>query len=398
MKESPWRSRLQLGVGAGVVIALTALATVYVEHRIHGEHDHDHEAHAEEEEEHEDAVELTDEQLADAGIALADATKGSVAVSTELPGEIALNAEALAHVGPRVSGTVRSIHKRLGDKVKKGDVLAVLDSADVAERQGLVQAAQARLKLAKANYDRKKKLYREKIISQKDFLQAEQAHAEAKVELRSARTALGAKTGGSAAGGGYALVAPLSGTIVGWHLGVGEVLEEDTRAFTIADLSTIWVNVTVYARDLHRVRVGQRALIRAEGIDNAIEGRISYLSQTVDKVTRSATARIVLNAPGAAWRPGLFVTAEIEIDEVEAAVVVPESAVQRYEGKHVVFVREGSKLEARPVVIGRHGHVGEDRVLEITEGLTPAERYVAKNSFLIKAELGKHAAGHDHAH
>ncbi len=406
LEPAPWKGRLVMVIAGAAVILLTVAGTVLVEHRIHatpghGEHGHgdDHSEHGHGEDGHEahrDRVVVSDAQLADADVALADAGPGKVVVTVDLPGEIALNAEALAHVGPRVAGTVRSVAKKLGDTVKKGDVLAVLDSADVAQMQGEVQAARERLKLAEAEFERKQKLYDENITSQKDYFAAKQAYAEAKVALRSAQRALGAKTGGSGAAGGYALVAPLDGTIVGWHLGVGEVLEEDARAFTIADLSSVWVNVTVYARDLPRVRMGQRALVRAEGIAEPTEGRISYLSHTVGEVTRSATARVVLEQPGEAWRPGLFVTAEVEIDEVDAAVVVPEEAVQRLEGKHVVFVRDGTALEARAVVLGRHGHAGNARVVEVTDGLKAGERYAATNSFVIKAELGKASAGHQH--
>ncbi len=426
---SPDRSKVSTALGAVALIAATVGGTLLVEHRVlgggdhdehghgdadghaehgdehgdehgeegHGEEGHGEEGHGEEHGEgHGDRVELTDEQLKAANVVLGSATKGTVVVSTDLPGEIALNGEAMAHVGPRVGGTVRKVHKKLGDKVKKGDVLALLDSVDVAEMHGEVQAARERLTLAKANYSRKKRLYEEKITSNKDFLEAKQIYAEAKVNLSSAQRALTAKTGGSGSGGGYSLIAPLSGTIVGWHLGVGEVLKEDARAFTIADLSSVWVNITVYAKDLPRVRIGQRVLVSAEGIDKPVEGTISYLSQTVEEITRSATARVVLEQPGEAWRPGLFITAELELDEVEADVVVPEGAVQRLEGKHVVFVREGKALEARAVVLGRHGHEGDMRVVEIVRGLKQGDLYVHKNSFLIKAELGKASAGHSH--
>ncbi|HHH10594.1 MAG TPA: efflux RND transporter periplasmic adaptor subunit [Sorangium sp.] len=384
---------------AVALVGITALATVGVEHRIHrGQRGHDHREDDEHGEhgEHNDHVELSDEQLTEAGVVVAPASGGKVVVTIDLPGEIALNGEATAHVGPRVGGTVRAVKCKLGDVVNKGDVLAVLDSADVAQMHGEVQAARERLTLAKANYQRIKKLFDEKITSQKDYVAAKQAYAETKVALRSAQRGLRAKTGGSGNAGGYALVAPLSGTIVGWHIGVGEVLAEDARAFTIADLSSVWVNVTVYAKNLPRVRIGQRALVRAEGIEQPTEGRISYLSRTVQEITRSATARVVLEDPGEAWRPGLFVTAEVEVDEVEAHVVVAAEAVQRLEGKHVVFVRDGNELEARPVVLGRHGHSGEQRVVEIVSGLTPGELLVVKNSFIIKAELGKGSAGHEH--
>ena len=404
-EPSAKRHWLATAGAAALLIALTAGATVLVEHEIHesdhnGAHDDhagdEHDDHDERGDDHVDKLELSDEQLEAADVTLATAAAGKVVVTVELPGEIALNGERMAHVGPRVGGAVRKIHKKLGDEVKKGDVLAELDSADVAQMQGDVQAARERMKLAKGNFERKKQLFEEKIISQKEYLAAKQAHAEALVELRSAKRALSAKTGSSGKAGGYALVAPLAGTIVAWHLGVGEVLKEDATAYTIADLSSVWVNVTVYAKDLPRVRMGQRALVRAEGIADPTEGKISYLSSTVGKLTRSATARIVLSAPGEAWRPGLFVTAEVEIDEVAASVVVPEQAVQRLEGRHVVFVRDGDHVEARAVAVGRHGHDAETRVVEITKGLEAGERFIVRNSFLIKAELGKASAGHEH--
>ncbi len=416
-QQSSVRStRLRNALAALVLVGVTATTTLWIERTLHepegtGRHDdghatattdgHDSDKHGDadkhgDSDNHGDSVELTDGQLEEANVALATAAKGKVVETVSLPGEIALNGEFVAHVGPRVGGTVRTIKKRLGDQVKKGDVLAVIDSVDVAEMQGAIRSARERLTLAKTQFDRQKKLYKEKISSQKAYLAAKLGYAEARVEYRSAQRALRAKTGGTGASGGYSLVAPLGGTIVAWHLGVGEVLGEDVRAFTIADLGSVWVNITVYAGDLPRVRIGQRTLVRAEGISEPIEGRISYLSQTVGEITRSATARVVLSNPGEAWRPGLFITAEVEVDEVDAKLVVHDEAVQRLEGKHVVFVREGKKLEARAVVLGRHGHAGKRRVVEVTAGLRPGERYVVKNSFLVKAELGKGSAGHEH--
>jgi cobalt-zinc-cadmium efflux system membrane fusion protein len=393
-------------------VVLTAAVTVLVEHWLHGvgghdEHEHAHEEHGEEghgehghDEGHEahggDEVELSDAQLAEAGVELARAGPGQVVVTLDLPGELALDGEALAHVGPRVSGTVREIKKKLGDHVVKGEVLAILESRTLEEMQGEAQAARERLKLAKATFERRKRLYEENIVSEKDYLEAKQKYAEAKVELTSAESALRAQTGGAQRGSGYSLVAPLSGTVVEWHVGLGEVLAEDSRAYVIADLSNVWVNVTVYAKDLPRVRVGQRAHVRAEGIAEAVEGKISFISQTVDELTRSASARIILEDPGDGWRPGLFVTAEVEIDEVDAPIVVAEAALQRHEGAEVVFVREGEHVAARPVEVGRHGHAKGVRVVEIKSGLEGGELYVAKNSFIIKAELGKGSAGHEH--
>jgi cobalt-zinc-cadmium efflux system membrane fusion protein len=122
----------------------------------------------------------------------------------------------------------------------------------------------------------------------------------------------------------------------------------------------------------------------------------------VGELTRSAKARVVLDNPGEAWRPGLFVTAEVEVDEVKAPVVVVEEAVQTLDGKEVVFVREGSasggwRFEARRVKLGPHGHRDDNRrVYAVHSGVKAGESYVGKQSFLLKAELGKGAAGHEH--
>jgi len=145
--------------------------------------------------------------------------------------------------------------------------------------------------------------------------------------------------------------------------------------------------------------VGQTTRVRAEGIEQAAEGAITYLGNTVGEQTRSATARVVLMSPGPQWRPGLFVTAEVAIDSTEASIAVADDAVQRVEGKDVVFVEEGDVFEARPVKVGRQGTGAESdgrRYVEILEGVAAGNRYVGKNSFILKAELGKSEAGHEH--
>lgn len=341
-------------------------------------------------------VKLSPAALEKSGIETRAAGPGKVAVTLSLPGELSVNADALAHVSPRVGGAVREVKKTLGDTVKKGDVLATVDSRELAEIQQELSAAKARLELAKASFQRQEKLYGEKIAAEKDYLAAKQALAEAEIDYRSASQKLRA-AGAGGGGGTYQLVAPLDGTIIEKHVNVGEVVKDDTPAFVIADLSKLWVNVTVYAKDLSKVRTGQRVTVRAEGIDGAVEGTIDYVGHVVGEATRSATARVVLPNPGPAWRPGLIVTALVAVEEVDAAVVVADEAIQTVEGKSVVFVKEGDAFEARPVTLGRTGN-GDPaaRVVEITGGLAAGDVYVAKNSFLLKAELGKSEAGHEH--
>jgi cobalt-zinc-cadmium efflux system membrane fusion protein len=160
----------------------------------------------------------------------------------------------------------------------------------------------------------------------------------------------------------------------------------------------VWVNVTVYARDLARIRIGQAVEVRAEGIEQPAGGTITYLGQVVGEETRSATARVILENPGRSWRPGLFVTAHVAVDRASALVVVADDAVQRVEGKEVVFVEEEGAFEARPITMGRRGSGGAENgtVVEVLSGVASGERYVAGNSIILKAELGKSEAGHEH--
>lgn len=340
-------------------------------------------------------VTLSPAAMEKAGVETRTAGPGEVAVTLSLPGELAVNADAVAHVSPRVAGAVREVRKGLGDVVKKGDVLATMDSRELADLQQAFSASKARLDLAKLSFERQQKLYDEKISAEKDYLAAKQALAEAEIDHRSAARKLQA-AGAGGGGGGYALVAPLDGTIIEKHVTVGEVVKDDTQAFVIADLSTLWVDVTVYARDLAKVRAGQRVTLRAEGIEESATGTIDYVGHVVGEATRSATARVVLPSPGPAWRPGLLVTAVVEVEQVDAPVVVVEDALQTFEGERVVFVKEGDAFEARPVTIGRAGTADAGaRVVEITRGVSPGDVYVAKNSFLFKAELGKSEAGHE---
>jgi cobalt-zinc-cadmium efflux system membrane fusion protein len=346
-------------------------------------------------------VKLSPEAIEKSGIEILTAGPGEVAVALELPGEVSVNADALAHVTPRVGGTVRAVKKHLGDTVKSGEVLATLDSRELAELEREFLAAKERLALAEASFKRQEQLWNEKISAEKDYLGARQGLKEAEIEHRSAAQKLhAAGAGGKGAGGaGYALIAPLDGTIIEKHITVGEVLRDDSQAFVIADLSTLWVNVTVYARDLPRVRTGQAVAVRAEGIAESAQGAIAYVGHVVGEQTRSAVARVVLANPGAAWRPGLFVTARIALEEVDAPVAVSDDAIQTVEGKQVIFVQGGDAFEARPVALGqRGGRPGEPagHVVEVLDGLAPGDRYVGKNSFILKAELGKSEAGHEH--
>lgn len=190
----------------------------------------------------------------------------------------------------------------------------------------------------------------------------------------------------------YNVKSRIAGTITAKNITVGEFVTESTTLYTVADLRTVWVDLNVYRQDFDKLREGQKLLIHAgEGIGN-IEGEISYLSPFGAENTQSLLARAVVANPRGLLRPGLFVTARVIIDEPEVDVAVKPEAVQTLEEKEVVFVQEGDAFEGRPVKIGRR----TNEWVEITSGILPGESYVASNSFMLKAEIGKGAAEHSH--
>lgn len=190
----------------------------------------------------------------------------------------------------------------------------------------------------------------------------------------------------------YDLKAPIGGTVIDRQISLGEYASEQRPAFVVADLSTIWVDLPIYRQDLRRVKIDDEVLIDPDDGAGDIKGTISYLAPVGASDTQTAVARVVLPNPTGRLRPGLFVTARLVLAERKVAVAVHAGAIQTLEGKTVVFVREGEdKLEARPVELGE----SDQKFVEIRAGISAGERYVAENSFVVKAEMGKGEAEHD---
>jgi cobalt-zinc-cadmium efflux system membrane fusion protein len=190
----------------------------------------------------------------------------------------------------------------------------------------------------------------------------------------------------------YDLRSLINGTVIAKNITVGEFVTESEKIYSIADLSTVWVDLNVYRRDFDKLREGQKLQIDAgEGVGK-IEGSISYLSPFGAEHTQSLLARSVVQNPDGLLRPGVFVIGRVILGEPEVNVAVRQGAVQMLEEEKVVFVEEGDAFEARPVRLGRH----DDEWVEVLDGLQPGERYAAKNSYIFKAELGKASAEHSH--
>lgn len=300
---------------------------------VQDEHEHgsDHEqseaqGDRHDQDEHEDIVHLTTSEMEEFGIEVDVAGPGKLHIEIVVPGEVVVNYDKLAHIAPRFPGVVTEVRKHIGDNVRKGEVLAVIES-----NEGLVT---------------------------------------------------------------YEMKSFINGTVLEKHMTLGEVHSEDVAAFVIADLDTVWVNLSIYQMHLPKVAVGQRVVISVgQGVPDA-RGVISYISPSIDEHTRTATARVVLPNRGGRWRPGLFVEGRITVEETEVALLVPKSALQTMEGQTVIFVEAQESFRAQPVEIGRTN----DTWAEVLSGLMPGQKYVGKGGFVLKAELLKGAFGDEHGH
>lgn len=190
----------------------------------------------------------------------------------------------------------------------------------------------------------------------------------------------------------YEVVSEVAGTVIQKHVTPGEFVAEGDELYAVADLSTVWVDLNVYRQDFSRLAIGQPVILDAgEGVPTA-EGRISYISPFGAANTQTMLARVVLPNPDGAWRPGFFVTGDVIAERVQVPVAVAVDALQSLRDWTVVFVQDGDTFEAQPIEAGRR----DDRWVEVLSGLTAGRRYVAKGSFVLKADVGKSGAGHDH--
>ena len=318
---------------------------------------------------------------------------GPLAISTKLqfPGEIQINDDRTVHVVPRVSGVAEAVLVSTGQFVKKGQTLAVFSSQMISEQRSALQTAQKRLSLANTIYQREKTLWEQKITAEQDYLQALQGLREAEIAVDNSQQKLSAlgvilnNNANSSSLNRFELRAPYDGLVVERNLSIGEAVKEDTPIFTISDLSTVWAEVHIPAKDLPYVRMGDKVTLRATAFDAQTTGTVAFIGALVGELTRMAKARIVLANPQGAWRPGLFVSVEVKAAEVRVPIAIETDALQTLGTQQVVFVRTETGFKAHPVKIG----LNDGKHVEVVEGLAAGARYAAKGSYILKSELSK---------
>jgi len=340
-------------------------------------------AEPEHEEGEADAVEMAPEAIKATGIVVQPVSVGGFAGEILAQGVVAASPSGQAVLTARAAGAVTRIYKRLGDPVRAGEPLAVVESREAAQIAADRSVAAARASLAQKTLARERHLFEQRVSARQDYEQAQAEAAVASAEARRAQAAAGAANV-SADGRGVVVSSPISGRVTAASVSLGAFVQPETELFRIADPQLIQVEASVSGMDAPRIAPGDRVVVEtADG--RAIEGRVRSITPGLDPETRSATA--VLDVPPAGLQPGQSIRARIipSVASTSKAIVVPEEAVQSFEGHEVVFVRTPKGFQAQPVSVGQRG-AGR---AEIVRGLSAGQAIAVRNAFLLKAELGK---------
>ncbi len=284
-------------------------------------------AHAHEEFQHESdegRVTLSQEAIEKNAIKIETAKPEVLKITLSVMGKIVPNEEATVFISPRFPGVVKGVYKRLGDYVRKGETLAVIESNESLQN--------------------------------------------------------------------YTIKSEIEGRVIKRDINLGMYLSGQESVFVISDLSSVWADFNIYRHDLSQVNIGDPVTVTS--LDGSLnqESVISYISPIGNESTQSVVARAVLKNPKESWRPGLFISGEITVDTPRVKVAIKDSALQTFKDLDVVFLAKGNVFEIAPVKIGRR----DKEWVEIVSGLSDGDMYVSENSYILKADLEKSGASHDH--
>jgi cobalt-zinc-cadmium efflux system membrane fusion protein len=354
------------------------------------------------------ALALTEKQIAAAEIDILPVTRGAVQQTMAAPGVVMVDQDRIARVPVRVAGSIAQLNKKLGDDVQKDEVVAIIDSREAADAKSEYLSALVALDLQKTLFERTEALWTKKIATEQAYLQARATYVAADLRLRLARQKLIAlgldaqaitalKPDGPNAAldlRQYPVRSPMAGRIIERKVDVGAAVganNDPSELYVVADLTSLWVELSVPLADLDGVHEGQSVVISGLGGREG-RARIVFIGPVVNQETRAA--RVLASLPNAdlAWRPGAYVSAKIELGAGKDVMLAPRSAIQMFDGQPNVFVRTNEGFVRRQVTLGR---ADADKI-EIVEGLAEGEKIAVRNTFLLKAELGKAEAAHDH--
>lgn len=334
---------------------------------------------------HENEVRISPEAASLAGIRVGPAERRALGGGTAIPAEIQFEPSSTAHVGPLVPGRITRVAVALGDRVKRGQLLAVVASSDVSAAHSRLEQSQARLKAAEATLHRQQQLSTEGIGAQRAVIDAEAQVGELRAEVSGLRRQL--SVFGSGSSGSLSLTAPIDGVVVDLDATIGETAAADKVVFVVTDPTKVWVRGNVPELEIGRVTAGSAAIVRLHAFPElAMPGTIAYVAPALDAHTRSLPIKVVIALPDARLRSGLFGSIELVGGAVdERVLVVPADAVATLDGQQVVFVTadEPNTFKPQPIALGRRA----GGFFEVRSGLTEGALLALSGAFTLKSAL-----------
>lgn len=345
----------------------------------------------------EKGLKLTPEEQERAGIKLEEIASRTFEDVVNVTATIRPNQDRIAKIAPRVEGRIVSVSANLGDAVRSGQVLAVMDSLAIGEAQSALLRAQSSERVAQADFKRAESLSAEEIIPQKELLRARGELERASAESRAARDRLrllgGYANVGTRAESTFALIAPFAGTVIQKKATIGELGTPSDAIFTIADLSRVWIEANLTDDLLAKVKTGAAATVTVGAYPGErFSGRVAYIANVLDKDSRTIAARIEVANKDGRLKPEMFANTSIATGGQLEAISVPDGAILLLQGQATVFVAEHGGFESRAVETGEKL---SGRTV-IKSGLKAKEQVVTAGAYALKARLMKSQIGDAH--
>lgn len=326
-----------------------------------------------------------------------------------VPGQIVPNQNQVAVVSPFIESSINCVFVNVGDRVKKGDMLACLSSPEIGIQRAEYDKAKAELEIEKQNFERKQKLYSEKIISDKAFQEAELKKKVAEVNFNYALKkllALGIKENeidnppsdhSEAVGSTIHLYSPIAGILTYRDASIGQKVDQATRMFEIINLKTVWLEADIFEKDLTKIKIGQKVKISVSAYpDEIFNGKIFFKGSTLNQQTKTVNILVEIQNTSEKLKPGMFANTNIVIGEKANALVVPKDAILEDENLNIVFLREQEGYHRHVISPG----IESDEFVEVLAGLKPGDIVVTKGNYQLKSKLKMSGidphAGHVH--
>jgi cobalt-zinc-cadmium efflux system membrane fusion protein len=380
-----------------IVIILTTLSLIACSENA-GEHSEQHE------EAHSDIITLSPESISQIKLKSMAVTLQAFSGTITIPAEVKTNQDNEAQIGSLIQGRVHQVFANVGDYVNAGQILMTVEGLEVGQIKAGYLKARANYEYAKANYERQKKLFDEKIGSQKSLLESQSEFEKAAAEYRaedkkihsvglSDEDVMKEKDGDEHTSGTLPIKSMINGVVVERNVVIGQLVDATTTAFKIINTNNVWIDGQIYEKDLGKINLNSKTVfVTASDRQTKVEGKIIYLGQTVDDKTRTILIRGEFKNSSNKLKPHMFGELEISLGSEAKAILIPEESVVREASVSYLFVQTSdTTFERRDVAIG----IISNNMVEIKDGINEGEIIVTEGVFYLKSELKKDELGED---